>query len=98
MKAIELQSMAEYGTGITNNGASVEKSVVLRNHPTNCDDDVPVSLGRMRSLSVATDQPSVETVVVKAKRAASSLWLMLHAQVSHIEIPPCHNLANDLLT
>jgi hypothetical protein len=40
------------------------------------------SPGRRRSLSVATGQPSLETVVVKAKRAASSLWMLLHAQVS----------------
>lgn len=39
------------------------------------------SSGRRRSLSVATGQPSLETVVVKAKRAASSLWMLLHAQV-----------------
>jgi len=36
---------------------------------------------RRRSLSVDTAQPSVETVVVKAKRAASTLWTLLHAQV-----------------
>lgn len=39
---------------------------------------------RRRSLSVASAKPSVETVVVKAKRAASSLWLLLHAQVSFL--------------
>lgn len=37
--------------------------------------------GRRRALSVASAQPSVETVIVKAKRAASSLWMLLHAQV-----------------
>ena len=37
--------------------------------------------GRMRSQSVASTQPSVETVVVKAKRAASTLWTLLHARV-----------------
>jgi len=37
---------------------------------------------RKRSQSVATGQPSVETVMVKAKRAATSLWMLLHAQVS----------------
>ena len=37
--------------------------------------------GRMRSQSVASTQPSVETVVVKAKRAASTLWTLLHAKV-----------------
>ncbi|GAX22916.1 hypothetical protein FisN_24Lh202 [Fistulifera solaris] len=36
--------------------------------------------GRPRSQSVATAQPSVETVVAKSKRAASTLWLLLHAQ------------------
>lgn len=40
---------------------------------------VPVT--RRRSYSVASTQPSVETVVVKAKRAAHSLWTLLHAQV-----------------
>jgi hypothetical protein len=42
----------------------------------------PPPAGRRRSLSVATGQPALETVVVKAKRAASSLWMLLHAQVS----------------
>ena len=36
---------------------------------------------RRRSLSMAEPQPSVETVIVKAKRAAQSLWMLLHAQV-----------------
>lgn len=36
---------------------------------------------RRRSRSVASAPPSVETVVVKAKRAAASIWMMLHAQV-----------------
>lgn len=36
---------------------------------------------RRRSHSMASAAPSVETVVVKAKRAASSLWMLLHAQV-----------------
>ena len=36
---------------------------------------------RGRSMSVASAQPSVETVVSKAKRAASTLWTLLHAQV-----------------
>jgi hypothetical protein len=36
---------------------------------------------RRRSRSMASAPPSVETVVVKAKRAASSLWMLLHAQV-----------------
>jgi hypothetical protein len=42
---------------------------------------------RRRSLSLATDQPSVETVVVKAKRAATTLWTLLHAQVRHALMP-----------
>lgn len=37
---------------------------------------------RRRALSMAEAQPSVETVIVKAKRAAQSLWMLLHAQVS----------------
>ena len=36
---------------------------------------------RGRSMSVASTQPSVETVISKAKRAASTLWTLLHAQV-----------------
>ena len=36
---------------------------------------------RKRSMSVSSAQPSVETVVTKAKRAASTLWTLLHAQV-----------------
>ena len=39
---------------------------------------------RRRALSMAETQPSVETVVVKARRAAQSLWMLLHAQVSGI--------------
>jgi hypothetical protein len=39
------------------------------------------SPGRRRSMSLASGQPTLETVVVKAKRAASSLWILLHAQV-----------------
>jgi hypothetical protein len=35
---------------------------------------------------MAEPQPSVETVIVKAKRAAQSLWMLLHAQVSHLKI------------
>lgn len=41
---------------------------------------------RRRSLSLAEPQPSVETVIVKAKRAAQSLWMLLHAQVSDLEL------------
>lgn len=36
--------------------------------------------GRRRAMSVATGTPNVETVVVKAKRAASTIWTLLHAQ------------------
>jgi hypothetical protein len=36
---------------------------------------------RRRAMSMAESQPSVETVIVKAKRAAQSLWMLLHAQV-----------------
>lgn len=36
---------------------------------------------RRRSVSVASAQPSVETVISKAKRAAKTLWTLLHAQV-----------------
>lgn len=39
--------------------------------------------GRRRSVSVADTSPSVETVMSKAKRAAVSLWMLLHAQVRH---------------
>ena len=39
---------------------------------------------RKRAMSVASTHPSVETVVSKAKRAASSLWTLLHAQVGWI--------------
>ena len=38
---------------------------------------------RRRSLSLAEPKPSVETVIVKAKRAAQSLWMLLHAQVRY---------------
>jgi hypothetical protein len=36
---------------------------------------------RRRAMSVSEAQPNVETVIGKAKRAASSLWILLHAQV-----------------
>lgn len=36
-------------------------------------------------MSLASGQPTLETVVVKAKRAASSLWILLHAQVNTLE-------------
>jgi hypothetical protein len=52
-------------------------------HPevfTSTDDQRPA--GRRRSVSVAEASPSVETVMSKAKRAALSLWMLLHAQVS----------------
>lgn len=43
---------------------------------------------RQRALSLAEAQnPSVETVIVKAKRAAQSLWMLLHAQVRYM----CYN-------
>lgn len=45
---------------------------------------------RPRAMSVATTHPSVESVVVKARRAASSLWILLHAQVgvsSRVQCP-----------
>jgi hypothetical protein len=45
---------------------------------------IPTNATRRRSLSLAEPQPSVETVIVKAKRAAQSLWMLLHAQVRHI--------------
>jgi hypothetical protein len=47
---------------------------------TSTDDQRPA--GRRRSVSVAEASPSVETVMSKAKRAALSLWMLLHAQVS----------------
>jgi hypothetical protein len=49
---------------------------------------IPTNATRRRSLSLAEPQPSVETVIVKAKRAAQSLWMLLHAQVRHIITPP----------
>lgn len=36
---------------------------------------------RRRAMSVASTHPAVETIVTRAKRAASSLWTLLHAQV-----------------
>jgi hypothetical protein len=67
------------------------------------------SPGRRRSMSLASGQPTtLETVVGKAKRAASSLWILLHAQVRkesrrasrehwHIRAPP-FLLDDDALT
>jgi hypothetical protein len=48
-------------------------------------------LSRPRALSLAASMPNVETVVSKAKRAASSLWLLLHAQVcrSSLKLGAC---------
>lgn len=48
-------------------------------------------LRRGRSMSVASTQPSVETVVSKAKRAASTLWTLLHAQVGTIRMEQQQN-------
>lgn len=53
---------------------------------------------RRRALSMAETQPSVETVVVKAKRAAQSLWMLLHAQVSRVLILYQMQSFSDLLT
>jgi len=56
-------------------------------HSSSHDDRLSASLDakgngfRRRALSLAETQPSVETVIVKAKRAAQSLWMLLHAQV-----------------
>ena len=36
---------------------------------------------RRRALSLAESHTSVDTVIDKAKRAAQSLWMLLHAQV-----------------
>jgi hypothetical protein len=46
---------------------------------------------RRRALSMAETQPSVETVIVKAKRAAQSLWMLLHAQVSYVLLRAVHS-------
>jgi len=61
-----------------NNGFVDAKYVDVNNNPKHHPQQQ-----RRRSLSVATGQPSVETVIVKAKRAASSLWMLLHAQVRY---------------
>lgn len=66
------------------NDATLSSSQISLN---NYDDEnsnqvmLKTGVGRRRSLSVSTAQPSVETVIVKAKRAASHLWMLLHAQV-----------------
>jgi hypothetical protein len=46
---------------------------------------------RRRALSIAEAKPSVETVVAKAKRAAQSLWMLLHAQVSQKSVMKAEN-------
>lgn len=55
--------------------------------------------GRRRAQSVASVS-TVETVIVKAKRAASSLWMLLHSQVrsmsSNIEVPQLKPTYNSL--
>ena len=51
--------------------------------PTNTPQ--PHQQRRRRSLSMAEPQPNVETVIVKAKRAAQSLWMLLHAQVRRLK-------------
>jgi hypothetical protein len=42
-------------------------------------------MGRKRAHSVASP-PTVENVIVKAKRAASSLWMLLHSQVRRVKV------------
>lgn len=69
-----------FGVGTGNSGNSRENEAVKEKQRNDVAHSGPTA--RARSLSVATAQPSVETVVVKAKRAASSLWLLLHSQVS----------------
>lgn len=69
--------------------SSYSSSMVDSPPPHDDDDDrLSVSLDsgkgsaiRRRALSLAETQPTVETVVAKAKRAAQSLWMLLHAQV-----------------
>lgn len=75
-------------------GKKLEASLRILHSMTNIDDEPReepfdehsgsrVSMtGRGRSLSVASTQPSVETVVSKAKQAATVLWTLLHAKVS----------------
>ena len=58
-----------------------ENAVVVPSSERNSDDSHQPKMGRRRSVSVATSVPDVETVVVKAKRAARTLWILLHAQV-----------------
>jgi hypothetical protein len=64
----------------------------MNNEGSSSDDSAPALLSsssltevsnglRRRAMSMAEPQPSVETVIVKAKRAAQSLWMLLHAQV-----------------
>lgn len=76
---------------------------------TAVDDQRPPVTGRRRSVSVADSSPSVETVMSKAKRAAVSLWMLLHAQVRRRRLwalpqtsvaggPPTRNKPYSLLT
>ena len=84
MNTIELESMASFESNThrstaENTPSSMENTLIRERGPE-------ATTGRVRSLSVATAKPSVETVVVKAKRAASSLWLLLHSQVGNYKM------------
>jgi hypothetical protein len=86
MLPIEVETMAKFDRD--NSGTHLEGDAVKGNsNRSNSDETALPPAGRGRSLSMATSQPSVETVVVKAKRAASSLWLLLHAQVRARSLP-----------
>jgi hypothetical protein len=79
MQPIVVESMAKLDRD--NSGTHLEGDAVKGNNSSNSDETSLPPAGRGRSLSVAAAPPSVETVVMKAKRAASSLWLILHAKV-----------------
>jgi hypothetical protein len=75
MKPLDTSEVAATLDNNTSNNTNIardDSSTVRVNNGVN---------SRRRSLSMASAPPSVETVVVKAKRAATSLWMLLHAQV-----------------
>jgi hypothetical protein len=72
----------EQGRYTAGSSGAASASLSIRSYGGSTGSGAAPSPGRRRSMSLASGQPTtLETVVGKAKRAASSLWILLHAQV-----------------
>ena len=84
----DFQAKKNNGTNSNMQDADVEAEDAVSSNGLHSHHDPassPPIAGRGRSQSVAAPNASVETVIVKAKRAASILWMLLHAQVRKTE-------------